>query len=278
MVNGTLTGMRNTLAQRAHSPTLFAPTPPRPDRPLFLFLPGMDGTGQLLTPQVPTLEPHFDLRCVQIPVENRQGWPDLAVAVLTQVRPLLGHRPFYLMGESYGACLGLQMALMAPEIINRLVLLNSASALRQQPWYRWAGQAAALFPDWLFHGSGSIALQLLAAFDRISPEVQRMLIEAVQSVPQDCVAWRLSMLQEFNPDPQGFQALTMPTVLLASDRDRLLPSHAEALRLSRLLPNARIGRLPYSGHGALLEQAVSLADLLAQTDSLPQPFPLGAPP
>ncbi|WP_008318949.1 alpha/beta fold hydrolase [Leptolyngbya sp. PCC 6406] len=258
-------------------PALLAPVDPRPDLPLFLYVPGLDGTGQLLAPQVSALEPHFDLRCVQIPMGNRQSWPDLATAVLAQVQPILDRRPLYLMGESYGACLGLQMALTAPDIVHRLILLNSASALRHQVWCRWAGQAAALVPDWLFHGSGAIALQLLAAFDRITPEVQRMLINAVRSVPQDCVAWRLSMLQEFNPNPEGFQALTMPTVLLASDRDRLLPSHAEALRLGRLLPNACIGHLPHSGHGALLEQAVSLADLLERADCLPQSLPLRSP-
>lgn len=250
-------------------PLLFAPTVPQPDRPLLVFLPGLDGTGRLLAPQVAGLVPHFDLRCALIPPDNRQGWDALADAILAAMEPLRGDRPLYLLGESFGGCLALHLALRHPQAVQHLILLNVASALRRHPWLRWASHLAPWVPDWMFRSAGSVTLPLIATFDRMAPATQQLFVETVRPIPQDCVAWRLSLLLEFAPDPAALQRMTCPALLLASDRDRLFDSHQEAQRLQRWLPQAQIYRLPHSGHGALLEAAVNLAEILAQTNRLP---------
>uniref|UniRef100_A0ACD5GWX7 Uncharacterized protein n=1 Tax=Desertifilum tharense IPPAS B-1220 TaxID=1781255 RepID=A0ACD5GWX7_9CYAN len=48
-------------------PCLLAPSQIQPHLPLFIFLPGMDGTGQLLRSQTSSLEQAFDVRCLAIP-------------------------------------------------------------------------------------------------------------------------------------------------------------------------------------------------------------------
>lgn len=63
----------------------------------------------------------------------------------------------------------------------------------------------------------------------------------------------------------------MPTLLVASACDRLLPSLGEASRLAAVLPAARRVTLPDSGHTALLEEGVDLAALLARAGLLPAP-------
>ena len=63
----------------------------------------------------------------------------------------------------------------------------------------------------------------------------------------------------------------MPTLLVASACDRLLPSLGEASRLAAALPTARRVTLPDSGHTALLEEGVDLAALLARAGLLPAP-------
>ena len=50
------------------------PKPPKPDRPLFVFLPGMDGGGLLLRSQIPKLANHFDIRCLAIPADDMASW------------------------------------------------------------------------------------------------------------------------------------------------------------------------------------------------------------
>jgi pimeloyl-ACP methyl ester carboxylesterase len=260
------------MADMADAPVLFAPTLPNPGRSQLLFLPGLDGTGGLLAPQVPALTPHFDVRCLLIPSENRSGWHALAATVVEQIQRESRDRPLFLVGESFGACLALQVALQRPDLVDHLVLINAASSLRRQPWLRWITHTAPWVPDWVFRSSGALTLTLLAAFDRMRPPIQRLFVETVRPIPQDCVAWRLSLLRDFAPEPEAFQTLTMPTLLIASDRDRLLPSVQEAHRLQRLIPHSQIHYLPDSGHVALLEQDVNLADILGRYNRLPRPI------
>jgi len=77
----------------------------RPDLPLFVFLPGMDGTGQLLRTQTEGLERLFDVRCLAIPPTDQTGWDELAERVIDLIEAELkqsGDRPVYLCGESFG--------------------------------------------------------------------------------------------------------------------------------------------------------------------------------
>jgi pimeloyl-ACP methyl ester carboxylesterase len=60
------------------------------------------------------------------------------------------------------------------------------------------------------------------------------------------------------------------TLIVASAADRLLPSLEESGRLVRLIPNARRVILPNSGHTALLESGISLAEIMGRTGFLPE--------
>lgn len=62
----------------------------------------------------------------------------------------------------------------------------------------------------------------------------------------------------------------VPTLLVASAADRLLPSMAEAARLQGVLPDARRVTLPDSGHTALLEEGVALAAIMGRAGFLPE--------
>ncbi|HEY9888360.1 MAG TPA: alpha/beta hydrolase [Candidatus Obscuribacterales bacterium] len=247
---------------------MFTPTPPQPDKPLLVLLPGLDGTGKLFAPQIPSLAQHFDVRCLNIPQSNRQPWAELARSVIDLIYHTQGQRPTYLCGESFGGCLALQIALTAPELLSHLILINPASALRRQGWLRWTTQATGYVPEWLFNLSGAFALSLLANFDRIEQAHQDLFVKTVRPVPQSCVSWRLAMLQTFEAVPAQLQRLTLPTALVASGCDRLFPSDQEALILQRDLPQATIYSLPYSGHVCLLEKGVNLAQCLQSMNFL----------
>lgn len=254
---------------RSSLPRLFAPTSPQPDKPLMVLLPGMDGTGKLFAPQITSLSRYFDLRCLALPEDNRQGWRSLAETVVTLIHPEQQARTTYLCGESFGGCLALQVALTAPELFDRLVLINPASSLRQQGWLRWVTQVAHGVPGWLFMTAGSFVLPMLANFERMGTPWQRAFIETVRPLSQECVVWRLSLLHNFELSPQLLRRLTVPTALLASGRDRLLPSRQEVEHLQQFLPHAVTYDLPDSGHVCLLETAIDLAQCLQDLDFLP---------
>lgn len=251
-------------------PILFAPIFPQLEKPLLVMFPGLDGTGKLFVSQVESISRHFDVRCLSIPDENRQDWDALANAVLDLIHDARRGRPTFVCGESYGGCLALKVVMTAPEVIDRLIVINPASALRRQPWLRWSTQAAPYVPDWLYNASGRLALPLLANFDRIAASQQQLFVETIRSVTQECVLWRLSMLHQFEASPEHLKRLSMPTALLASGRDRLFPSLREVGLLKEYLPNAVTHYLPDSGHVCLLEEDVDLADCLKTLDFLPE--------
>lgn len=61
-----------------------------------------------------------------------------------------------------------------------------------------------------------------------------------------------------------------PTLIVASAADRLLPSLEESARLVGKIPDARRVVLPNSGHTALLESGISLAEIMGRTGFLPE--------
>jgi pimeloyl-ACP methyl ester carboxylesterase len=240
--------------------------------PLFVFLPGMDGTGELLRTQTSGLEAGFDVRCLAIPPTDQTSWDDLAkqVIVLTQAELQTNrNRPIYLCGESFGGCLALKVALVAPHLFNRIVLINPASSFRQRPWMGLSAWITNFFPEPLYRLSSVVLLHWLANLERIESSDRQALLKAVNSVPQKTSVWRLSLLNDFVISQAELQTITAPVLLVAGTGDRLLPSVAEVRRLAGGLPNAQVELLPSSGHTCLLEAKVNLYNVLQRNHFLP---------
>lgn len=242
-----------------------------PTYPLFIFLPAMDGTGKLLRAQTLSLEKTFDVRCLAIPADDLTDWEHLSKAVIDLVTRELKKAPqrsVYLCGESFGGCLAMKVALCAPHLFQRIILINPASSFNSRPWIAWGSRLAQWLPQFLYQYSSVALLPFLAALERIPLVERQALIEAMRLVPQKTSIWRLSLLGQFQVTPAQLQALTQSVLLIASKADRLLPSLAEALRLAQLLPNAQVVTLPDSGHACLLEADIDLFEILRSANFL----------
>lgn len=244
---------------------------PNAAKPLFIFLPGMDGTGRLFYNQVKPLAAHFDLRAVSIPTHDLTGWQALTEQVASLVRQQLSRsRPVYLCGESFGACLALKLAAHSPALYHRLILVNPASSYSRQPWMSWATQGARWLPNFLYPLSTLGLLPFLVAQDRVSTINRQALLKAMQSVAPQSAAWRLHLLSQFSLKKLPLHQITQPALVVASGADRLLPSQSEGDRLIKHLPNARKILLPQSGHACLLEKEVRLSSILQSQGFLEQ--------
>ncbi|MBW4695035.1 MAG: alpha/beta hydrolase [Lyngbya sp. HA4199-MV5] len=250
-------------------PCFLTPERLQPELPLFVFLPGMDGTGRLLRTQTVGLEPAFDVRCLAIPPDDLTNWQMLTETVLALIEAELkqgADRPVYLCGESFGGCLAMKVALAAPHLFDRLILVNPASSFRRKPLIAWGSQTTRWLPE-VFYRLSSIALMpLLAHLGRMTDRDRQSFYEAVLSVPQKTSIWRLSLLNDFDVVDEQLSQLQQPVLLLASAADRLLPSLAEVQHLEQFLPHVRTVVLPSSGHACLLEAGVNLYEIMkAQT-------------
>lgn len=242
------------------------PKPAKADRPLFVFLPGMDGSGLLLRPQISKLADDFDIRCLTLPADDMASWEVLVseTIALIEAEKAVGNqqRQIYLCGESFGGCLAMKIVLEAPQLCDRLILVNPASSFRQQPWVQWGSHLTQWLPANLYPLSVIGLLPILASLGKIARDDRRALLEAMQAVPQNTSVWRLALVRSFNVDENQLRAIEQPTLVIASCADRLLPSIAEAKLLVKVIPNAEMVRLANSGHACLLETDVDLHGIM----------------
>ncbi|ELS04393.1 putative hydrolase or acyltransferase of alpha/beta superfamily [Xenococcus sp. PCC 7305] len=241
------------------------PNEPKLTSPLFIYLPGMDGTGRLLRSQLPGLTKFFDIRCLSIPLDDLSDWAALVeqtAALIRAERKLAPSRPVYICGESFGGCLALKLAAYSRDLFDRMILMNPASTLSNQPIVGWGSTLVPLLPTPLYKMSAIGLLPFLIATERVSPQNQNALLTAMQSVTARTAAWRISLLSSFNLDEMPLHKISQPVLIIASEADRILPSATEADRLTGCLLNARKVLLSKSGHACLLEREMRLADIL----------------
>lgn len=253
---------------------LIAPQQQNPKAPLLVYLPGMDGTGELFAHQLGSLGKVANVYCLTIPGDDLNDWEALTeqVVALVEAEVKVGdQRQVYLLGESFGGCLAIKTVLRAPHLFDRLILSNPASAFKRQPLLFWGSYLVQPQIDPIHQWSCANFVPFLAAIDGIAPRDRQLLLQAMQSVTQKSSIWRLAMLRGFDVTEAQFKSILQPTLLIASGRDRLLPSFSEAERLARLLPNAKVQVLPHSGHACLLETQVDLLEIMKSNSFLDFP-------
>ncbi|WP_144416032.1 alpha/beta fold hydrolase [Calothrix sp. 336/3] len=248
-------------------PCFLTPKRMQPEYPLFIYLPGMDGTGQLLRSQTGGLEVGFDVRCLAIPRDDLTSWENLAASTLELIDGELDrnpHREVYLCGESFGGCLAQLVATIAPKLFDKVILINPASSFHLRSWYEWGAQLIYFTPSFLFDIGALGLLPFLAELSRMTGSDRQELLKTMRSVPPQTVLWRLSLIREFQLAANKLQQVTQPVLLIASGGDKLLPSVAEGQRLASIFPDARMVVLPHSGHACLLETDINLYEILTQ--------------
>ncbi len=237
-----------------------------PEKPLFVFLTGMDGTGELFYLQTDSLATAFDIRCLKIPPDDFSDWNDLCEQVIALIKEELlsnSHCSVYICGESFGGCLALQVALRSPpQLVSHLVLVNPATSFNKSPWLSLGIPITAIMPEVIYQASTAVLLPYLVVPEKVSPTERCALLYAMKSVPSQNSSWRLSLMKTFRIEAHSLGNLNQQLLIVAGTRDRILPSVAEAKRLVRLCPQAKDVVLPTSGHACLLEQDVNLYEIL----------------
>lgn len=252
-------------------PYFFSPFQSDSNRPLFVFLPGMDETGkELITLQTAGLEAAFDVRCFVIPADTLDCWDSLShqLIALTQAELEKTPRSVYLCAESFGTCVALTALTQAPELYDRIILINSASSFHRVPLLNLGSFLLSWTPQFFYDFSSILALPFLAQITRLSPKARNALIKATQDAPKRTAEQRLELLRTFKTDETKLQKITQPVLVIGSQNDHLLPSVNEAYRLAKVFPNTQVFTLPHSGHACLVEKDVNLVTILQAANFL----------
>lgn len=210
--------------------------------------------------QLSAFGPHF--RCYTIDLRGH-GLSDkpagrysiaLFASDVIELCHALGLERVHLLGLSLGGLVAEQIAVDCPELVDKLVLLNTFPGLWPPAWQmvrtgvrRW--QALARRPN--------MTLTAKAVAETLFPRSDQQLLREMAEerlAANDPLAYRRSIdaIIFFWPG-RALERIGCPVLIVAGDRDDIVPLVYKK-RLQRLLPQAEFVTIPDSGHACNLDQ------------------------
>jgi pimeloyl-ACP methyl ester carboxylesterase len=175
----------------------------------------------------------------------------------------LGEERAIILGESFGGTIALWFALRYPDLIERLIVVNSFPRFRDRIRIKLAALLAPIVPfraTWLLRAAAST---LGLFIDGVTGEDRRRFFKIIRAVSREGYARRLRLIADLDIEERLSQ-IEVPTLLVAGDKDLLVPSVKEAKRMARRMPNAEVRVVKGAGHACLLGDRLRVSDLLAR--------------
>jgi pimeloyl-ACP methyl ester carboxylesterase len=165
-----------------------------------------------------------------------------------------------------GGFIAAELALIAPGLVERLVLVDAAGMVptraelyRALPW---------LWSTVLFGDRAAKASRAIAARPRLRRAALRMVIDGGAALPADLTYWavlrppgastrdglRASLSDISREWGERLRAIYCPTLIVWGERDVLIPVR-HAGEYARRIPGARVVRVPRAGHNPMMEQS-----------------------
>lgn len=228
--------------------------------PSVLLLHGLGATGASWILQIPVLvEAGYHVIAPDARCFGQSTYPgggvrisDLAADTACLINHL-GIDPVHVVGISMGGTIALQLALDAPLLIRKLVLVNTFARLRPKSPNLWFYYLLRFI---LLHMLG-LAVQARAVAHRIFPRVDQDLYrqELVRQIGQ--------------ADPRGYRAVMralalfnvynrlgeihIPTLVISGASDSTVPINLQ-LELGHGIPSAKHILIPEAGHAVIIDQ------------------------
>jgi pimeloyl-ACP methyl ester carboxylesterase len=247
-----------------HSADHLPPVPPyrvEGSGPLLLYIAGLDGTGELFFKQTAELAARYRVASFRQRARGEFTYEDLADDVAAIIRDL-HESSAIIVAESFGGGVGLTFALRYPDMVEKLVIVNSFPRYRERIRIKLAAKLASLLSLRIVLPVRLTASALGLWIDGVSPEDRRRFFEVISTVDEHGYARRLQLISELDLDDR-LSDIEAPTLLIAAERDLLVRSAREARLMAERIPNARVKIIRGAGHACLLGDRVRLADILS---------------
>jgi len=223
-------------------------------RSRLVYLPGIDGTGRLLFRQRRLFE-EYDVRCVGYPQDRPSTYAELAALGEEQLLPEGG----IVLAESFGGAVALTLALKRPELVKRIVLVNTFAYFPRKPLIAMLACVGKFLPQcagarWTRRLRGSLF------FPPGTPQAEQdAWWERTADVPMSAYGMRFAMIAKLDLRPR-LPEITIPTTVFVAPNDRVVPPPAGRL-LAKRLPNANLIEIS-AGHAAPIQPDVDIAQWL----------------
>jgi pimeloyl-ACP methyl ester carboxylesterase len=181
--------------------------------------------------------------------------PEAQAALTVGLMDELGIDGAVLVGNSAGGTVALLTALLYPERVEALVLVDAAiysgggaprwiRPLLRTPQARRLGPLAArAIRDWGYEFGRS------AWHDpsRLTPEIWEAYTRPLRAENWDRALWELTVASDYPDLPSRLGELQMPVLVVTGDDDRIVPTE-QSVRLAGEIPGAALAVLPACGH------------------------------
>lgn len=224
-----------------------------------VYLPGLDGTGRLLHRQNDLFE-QYNVVCESYPQDRPQTYEELADTAAEHVREQSGDRPAVVLAESFGGAVALTFALRHPQLVDRMVLVNTFARYRGRVRIRLASFFGRFLPRKPSHPA-TRPLRSVFFFSKEIPKAERdEWWSRTDDVPMRAFGYRLRLIAGLDLRSR-LAEIPFPTLVIAAPDDRVVSPKA-GRELVRGLPNAHLIE-PRVGHGAMVHPSVNIAEYLA---------------
>ncbi|XP_044418523.1 acyltransferase-like protein At1g54570, chloroplastic isoform X3 [Triticum aestivum] len=253
---------------------------PEVDRaPLLLFLSGIEGVGMELILHHKSLGKVFEVCCFHIPVNDRTPFEGLLQIVEEYVKhedALSPSRPIYIIGDSFGGCLAISVAVCNPEIDLVLTLVNPASLQAVLPLLEAvAANLPFIHPHLLKYSMGNpLNMAMVSLENSLSPQetlqefsnkltsMLPLVSELGDIIQMGTLVWKLKLLKSgANYANSQLHMVQAEVLLLASGIENLPPS-GEADRLVKSLKNCKVRYFRNRGDRLLMEDGFNLLTVI----------------
>jgi pimeloyl-ACP methyl ester carboxylesterase len=160
--------------------------------PVLIYVPGLDGTGQLFFKQVPRLATERRVVTFRSRDDGSFTYDDLADDLAAIIRDL-GDQQATILGESFGGTVALWFALRHPEMVNQLVVINSFPRFRKRWTIKLGFKLASAVPFPLLWPIRCAANMLGLLVDGVNRDDRRCFWSAIRTVGGEAYARRLQL-------------------------------------------------------------------------------------
>lgn len=227
--------------------------------PAIVYLPGIDGSGALVSQFLSKAEDTFPLIRLHYPGHSRMSLSELADGCVSALAEREQTGVIWL-GDSFGSAVALSIALRHPQVTQGLILAGGFSKgpnpLRLLLMARAWDSAPVKWRKKIVHNRLSRLSRRYPV--KISPSC---VDEVVSNGHLDYVSWRLRLISAFDVR-EALSNLDVPVLYLGGEEDRIVNTHEESRLFRERVRESRTFLFPGCGHAVLAERPDECLDLI----------------